>query len=42
MSSYYQRADLTGSANRDGRMYSGDLGRIDAEGFLYLVDRKGK
>jgi long-chain acyl-CoA synthetase len=40
MSGYYQRADLTEQTIRDGWLYSGDIGRIDADGYLYLVDRK--
>jgi len=37
---YYKRADLTAEAIRDGWLYSGDLGYVDEDGFLYLVDRK--
>lgn len=40
MSGYYQRPDLTALALRDGRVYSGDLGYLDEDGYLYLVDRK--
>lgn len=40
MSGYYKRPDLTKDAIRDGWLYSGDLGYVDADGFLYLVDRK--
>ena len=39
-SGYYQRPDLTAQALRDGWVYSGDLGYMDEDGFLYLVDRK--
>lgn len=40
MPGYYKRADLTGEAIRDGWLFSGDLGYVDEDGFLYLVDRK--
>jgi acyl-CoA synthetase (AMP-forming)/AMP-acid ligase II len=39
MSGYYKRPDLTREAVVDGWLRSGDLGHVDAEGYLYLVDR---
>ena len=37
---YYKRPDLTTEAIRDGWLHSGDMGYVDEDGFLYLVDRK--
>ena len=37
---YYKRPDLTSEAIRDGWLHSGDMGYVDEDGFLYLVDRK--
>ncbi len=39
-SGYWQRPDATAEAFSDGWFKTGDLARIDAEGFIYIVDRK--
>jgi acyl-CoA synthetase (AMP-forming)/AMP-acid ligase II len=40
MPCYYKRPDLTEKAVKDGWLHSGDMGYVDEDGFLYLVDRK--
>jgi len=40
MPGYYKRPDLTEKAIIDGWLYSGDLGYVDEDGFLYLIDRQ--
>jgi long-chain acyl-CoA synthetase len=39
MPGYYNRPDLTAQAVVDGWLHSGDVGYVDEDGFLYLVDR---
>ena len=40
MSGYHGRPDLTAQAVVDGWLHSGDVGYVDDDGFLFLVDRK--
>ena len=39
-SGYYRQPELTAETFRDGWLYSGDLGYVDDDGFLYLAGRK--
>jgi long-chain acyl-CoA synthetase len=36
---YWRRPEETAQGFTDGRLHSGDIGRFDDEGFLYIVDR---
>lgn len=40
MPGYHNRPDLTRKTIKDGWLHSGDLGYVDDDGYLYLVDRK--
>lgn len=40
MQAYHNRPDETAIALRDGWLYTGDIARMDADGYFYLVDRK--
>jgi long-chain acyl-CoA synthetase len=39
MEGYWQQPEATAAAIRNGWLYTGDVGRLDAEGFLTLLDR---
>jgi len=40
MSGYWNRPEVTREVTRNGWFHTGDLGRIDNEGFIYIVDRE--
>ncbi|MEI8349935.1 MAG: long-chain fatty acid--CoA ligase [Candidatus Omnitrophota bacterium] len=39
MQGYYRLPDETGKALRDGWLYTGDLAKIDKDGFIYIMGR---
>ncbi|TWP37884.1 long-chain-fatty-acid--CoA ligase [Leekyejoonella antrihumi] len=39
MKGYWGRPDATAEAIRDGWFFSGDLARVDADGYFFIVDR---
>ncbi len=39
MQGYWRKPEQTAAVLRHGWYYTGDLGRLDADGYLYLVDR---
>jgi long-chain acyl-CoA synthetase len=40
MKGYWKRPEITKDALRGGWIHTGDLGRLDEDGFLYILDRK--
>ncbi|HEV3226078.1 MAG TPA: class I adenylate-forming enzyme family protein [Acidimicrobiales bacterium] len=40
MAGYWNKPDATADTVRDGWLYTGDIGYVDADGFLYITDRK--
>ncbi|MDY6972893.1 MAG: long-chain-fatty-acid--CoA ligase [Thermodesulfobacteriota bacterium] len=37
---YWDNPDLTEETYRDGWLHTGDMGKVDEDGFLYIIDRK--
>lgn len=40
MKEYYKNPEETARVKRNGWLYTGDMARMDEDGFIYLVDRK--
>ncbi len=40
MVGYHQKPDETAQTLRDGWLFTGDVARMDEDGYFYLVDRK--
>ncbi|MFC1580999.1 long-chain-fatty-acid--CoA ligase [Thermodesulfobacteriota bacterium] len=40
MKGYWNRPDATAETIRDGWLFTGDMGKLDKDGYLYVIDRR--
>jgi long-chain acyl-CoA synthetase len=40
MAGYWNRSDETAATLKEGWLYTGDIGKMDSDGYFYIVDRK--
>jgi long-chain acyl-CoA synthetase len=40
MQGYWKAPELTAETVKDGWLHTGDIGRMDEDGYIYIVDRK--
>ncbi|MBM3558039.1 MAG: long-chain fatty acid--CoA ligase, partial [Alphaproteobacteria bacterium] len=40
MKGYFRNPEATAATIRDGWLFTGDIGRVDEDGYVYIVDRK--
>src|SRR5450756_619974 len=40
MQGYWKAAELTAETVKDGWLHTGDMGHLDADGYIYITDRK--